>query len=87
MIAFPGMLVAAAEKVGIPVPKEPKNYEKERSAFPQFYLFCKVQLGASMPRPTSHWDNAQIFADLLPEEYETITMEQLLARGLQMTFR
>lgn len=80
MIAFAGMLMSAAEKAGMKVP--PNADEFDRDEFPHFNVFCAVQLGASMPYPGCHWDNAKLIADLSDDEIKTITHTELVDRGL-----
>ena len=79
MIAFAGMLVAAAEKAGIDVPPNPDDYDREE--FMHFFVFATVQLGAPLPWPTAHWDNAELVASLSDEEVRQITYQELLDRG------
>jgi hypothetical protein len=80
MIAFAGMLVDAAEKAGIKVPPNPDDFERED--FMHFFVFSTVQLGAPMPWPGAHWDNAQMIAQISDEEIRQITYQELLDRGL-----
>jgi hypothetical protein len=82
VIAFPGMLVAAAEKAGIKVPPNPEEFDS--TEYPHWDVFLKVQIGAPMPSWTAHWDNAQLIGSLSDEEIKTITYQQLLDKGLEV---
>lgn len=87
MIAFPGLLVGPAEEAGIKVPPgDPDTLEFDRAEFPHWYVFVTMQLGASMPGPTAHWDNAKVVATLSDEEIKTATPEQLIERGFAIGF-
>lgn len=82
MIAFVEMAVTPCKNAGIPVPNDLENYDKK--LFNRFFVYCAVQLGASMPRPNSHFTNAELIASLDDNEVETITYQQLLDRGLEI---
>lgn len=84
MIAFPGMLVACAEKAGMKVPPDPNDFSPEE--YPHFNIFCTVQLGAPMPHFSAHWDNAVIVAAIADEQVKTITYGQLLEQGLAVGY-
>ena len=58
MLAFPGMLVDAAEKAGMKVPQNADEDSWSGNEYPHFYVFCKLQLGRIM-RPGEHWENAK----------------------------
>lgn len=80
MIAFPGMLVSAAEKAGMGVPEDPDNFENVSEQYPHFYVYCLCQLA----RPVfhgEHWENAKVIAALSEEEIKEITLEQLQEKG------
>ncbi len=85
MIAFPGMLIAPAQKAGMKVPSNPDNFKCEE--FPHFQVFCNVQLGASMPSPDSHWENAKVIAEIPDNEIMIVHMSDLISRGLSISFR
>lgn len=60
MMAFPSMLVEAAEKAGMEVPENPDGGDFQET-HPHFHVFCTLQLG----RPINwgeHWENAEIIA-------------------------
>ena len=80
MIAFPGILAAAAEQAGMKVPPDAENFKP--ADYPHFHVFCTVQLGAPMPRPDAHWENAKLIASLGPRKIKTVTYQQLLDMGL-----
>lgn len=81
MIAFPGMLVGACQEAGIKVPADPDLFDRDE--FPHFFIFCAVQLGRRMARLNEHWDNAKVIAAIPESELKTITLEQMLAKGLE----
>ena len=84
MLAFPEMLIAPAEKAGMAVPPDPENFDREE--YPHFAVFCAVQLGASMPTPVAHWDNAKVIAAVPEDKIRTITFNQLIANGLSIGY-
>lgn len=84
MIAFPIMAVAPAGEAGIKVPPDPDNYDPQD--YPHFAVFCKVQLGAPMPNPSAHWENAKIVAGVSDADIMSITYQQLLDLGLSIGF-
>lgn len=80
MIAFPGMLVSAAEKAGIKCPPDPEEFEVKD--FPHFHAFCVMQLGRPLRNGmSSHWDNAHIIAKIPKSKILTITPGDILAMG------
>lgn len=81
MIAFSGMLVPAAEKVGMKVPENLDSYNKRD--YPHFYVFSLMQLGAPMPYAGVHFDNAKVIADLSDEEIKTLTTNQIYDKGFK----
>ena len=83
MIAFAGMLAPA----GMKVPEgdlDEMDYDVEE--YPHWHVFCIVQLGASMPSPTSHWDNAKVIAALSDEEIKQVSWDGLIRAGLSIAF-
>ncbi len=80
MIAFPIMAAACAAEAGMKVPDDPNSFKSEE--FPHFKVFCNVQLGASMPYATAHWDNAKVIAAISDDKILQITYEELLTLGL-----
>lgn len=84
MLAFPSMLVGAAEAAGIKCPPDPddeKSWKKEE--YLHFFVFCNVQLGRSMRSPSQHWDNAKIIAALTEAECKTVTPAHLTDKGFE----
>jgi len=81
MIAFPGMLVSAAQEAGMAVPKNPDKFDKEQ--YPHFAVFCGVQLGRAMSSWTEHWENAHVIAKVPEKEIRAITVQGLLDKGLK----
>lgn len=70
MLAFPGMLVAPAEKAGIQVPEDPNNFDSDD--YIRFAIFCQA-----------HWANAKIIASIPEDQLKTITMGDLCGLGYQ----
>lgn len=79
MIAFAGLLVGPATEAGIKVPDDPEEYDPNE--FVHFHVFCNVQLGAPMS-PETPLANAIIIAQLTEAELRTLTLKQLIARGI-----
>ena len=90
MLAFQSMIHKAAKDAGMEVPAmelldafdgEP-TWDPEE--YPHFHVFCNVQLGRSMHSMGQHWDNAKIVAAVPVEELRTVTLEGLIAKGLEL---
>jgi len=81
MIAFPGMLVPAAEKAGMPVPPDPDDFSREK--YPHFQVFCTAQLGRAVTHG-EQWENAEIIAKFTDEEIVKATLEDLIAKGFHI---
>jgi len=81
MMAYPGMLVGAAEKAGMKVPPDPDG-EWKVEEFPHFNIFCTVQLGRRI-RWGEHWDNAKVVAAIPEDKLKTITLMELIEAGLE----
>ncbi len=84
MIAFPSMLASAAAEAGMKVPEDPDAFDPEE--FPHFAVFCKAQLGAPMPSPDSHWENAKVVAAIPADKIMSVTMAELRATGFAVGF-
>jgi hypothetical protein len=82
MIAFEGMLVAPATEAGMKVPEDPEDYDPEQ--FPHFDVYLKCQLGASMPNPSAHWNNAKLIAGYSDAKIKTLTYAELLEDGFEV---
>ena len=92
MLAFPGMLVSAAQKAGINVPPTldgtaekavTESVEDYKEHFPHFYVFCMVQLCQPMVMG-EQWDNARVVASVPTEDIKSVTVLDLIARGLSI---
>ena len=79
MLAFPGMLVSAAEKAGMKVPKNPDNFDME--LYPHFQILCTSQLCRPMVHG-EHWENAKIIAKIPEDEIMIITFKDLRELGV-----
>jgi len=86
MIAFPSMLKKAAEEAGMQIPDDPEMYEIYSKLYPHLYIFCQVQLGAPMPYPSVHFDNAKIIATIPEDQVETITYEDITKLGIKIGY-
>ena len=80
MLTFPQLLVPAAKNAGVKVPEDLDNYDARE--YPHWHVYCFVQLGAPMPFPTAHWDNAKVIASIGIDNIRLVTYEQLLEAGL-----
>lgn len=82
MIAFPAMLISAAERAGMKTPTFEKADDFDNDEFPHFAVFCALQLGRPMVDMNEHWDNARIVAAVPEEDIRTTTLQYYLDRGL-----
>jgi hypothetical protein len=82
MLAFVEMLLAPAEKAGMKIPTDPRNYD--RNEFPHFMVYSAVQLGQPMPTATSHWHNATVVAGVPEDKIMLVTPEELVGLGLEV---
>lgn len=83
MIAFPEMLVGPAKKAGMIVPENAREFDPNK--YPHFQVFCKIQIGISMPSPTAHWDNAEIIVKIPDDKIKKITMAELIDLGIHIS--
>lgn len=81
MLAFPGMLVPHASSAGMKVPKDPENFDANE--YPHFYVYREFQLGRSILRGTSHWENAKIIAEIPEDRIRLVTFDELLELGVE----
>lgn len=88
MIAFPGILAEPATQAGIPVPDDPDSFDSadNRRNYPQFFIFCVMQLGAPMPTPNAAWENAEFIASIPVEKLKTMTAKQIVDEGFQIGY-
>lgn len=83
MIIYPSMLIDAAEKAGMRVPKNPdEGFDTKK--FAHFNIFCTVQLCRPV-RWGEHWDNAKVVARIPNENLDKVTLQDLLNDGLEFT--
>lgn len=82
MLAFPSMIEPCAEKAGLLVPPDLDEYDAAK--FPHWYVFCAVQLGAAMPHPSAHWDNAEVIATFDDAGIRAATYDDLVKAGLSV---
>lgn len=81
MIAFPSLLVAPCRKFGIKTPPN-SDYGFDATIYPHFAVFCNIQLARPMVSSTEHWHNAEVIAKISEGEIKSITLEQLISRGV-----
>jgi hypothetical protein len=84
MLAFPRMLTNAAIEAGMKTPENPDDFDHHE--FPHFAVFCSAQLCRTMSSPNEHWDNAKVIVKIPDDKIKEITLEELLAKGLQFVF-
>jgi hypothetical protein len=80
MIAFPSMLIPAAEKAGMKVPENPDNFKATK--FPHFAVFCNLQLGRAMTSWEEHWYNAETIAKIPEEKVKKMTVQDFREAGI-----
>lgn len=83
MMTFPGMIAEAAQRAGMKTPPDPDD-KWNPDEFPHFQIFCNIQLA----RPITwgeHWHNAKVIAAIPENKLKTITLDDLIAKGLQFT--
>lgn len=76
MIAFASMLAACAKAANMPVPEDLDNFDP--TVYPHWQVYLNVQLGAPLPYPSAHWDNAKVIAAISVEDIFTVTYDQLV---------
>lgn len=82
MMAFPSMLINAAQQAGMKVPDLSASDDYAKDDFPHFHVFCTAQLARRM-QPGEHWENAKVVAAVPESEVRMITLDQLIERGLR----
>lgn len=82
MLAFPSMLIGPATEAGMKTPIFGDNDDYDPNEFPHFHVFCAVQLGRRMADMGEHWKNAEVIAAISDEDIKSLTLEDLLSRGL-----
>lgn len=78
-MAFPEMLVGAAQHANIAVPDDLENYNKEE--FPHWFILCATQLCRPMQHG-EHWENAKVITTLTLEQMQTMTYEDFQEIGV-----
>jgi hypothetical protein len=84
MIAFAGLLVAAAEAAGMKVPPNPDKFDLDD--YPHFFVFTIAQLGQPMPTSYSHWTNAKTIAAVPDDKIRFVTFAELLDMGFEVGY-
>lgn len=83
MLAFPSMLIKPAKAAGMKVPDLSASEDWDENEFPHFTVFCAVQLCRPMKMDGEHWRNAYIIAAVPDDLIESVTLQDLLSRGLE----
>lgn len=83
MLALPSMIAEAARKAGMAVPEDPDG-EWEASDFPHFNAFCVVQLGRPISSWGQSWGNAKVVAGIPLDELRTMTVLDVIKKGIQV---
>lgn len=78
MLAFPSMLINAANSAGIKTPDNPDEYNA--AEFPHFYVFCQLQLCKRMGDWQEHWRNARVIALVPDDEIRKISAAELVEK-------
>lgn len=84
MIALPEVLAVVARESGMKVPEDLNNYDKDE--FPHWHVYLTLQLGAPMPHPSAHWDNAKVIAKIPPNQIRKISMKNIMERGFAIGY-
>jgi hypothetical protein len=92
MICIPEMLAQVASEAGIKVPEhmlrrgldEPRGWNPKE--YPHWSVYCNMQLGAPMPTPGCHFENAKIVAAIPDAEIGSLTYDAVIARGFQVGY-
>lgn len=84
MLAFKEMLINPAKHAGISIPDNLDCFDS--TSYPHWVVFCAIQLGSSMPQPTSHWHNAKVIADVNDDDITKVTLTELEELGLQLGY-
>lgn len=86
MIAFPSMLLNPAREAGMKTPDDVPNEDLsnvDKEQYDHFYVYCCMQLGAPMPSPSSHWDNAKVIAAIPAEKIRTMKPADIIKLGFE----
>lgn len=83
MLAFPIMLVDAAEQAGIAIPPENQinDASYDRNQYPHWHVLCITQLGRRMQHG-EHFDNAVNLAKIDVETLRTMDVAALERAGV-----
>lgn len=83
MIAFPSILASYAKDVGMPVPVDPDQFLEEKEQFPNFAVYCLLQIGTAMPNWNSARTNAEIVAAVPADKVKDMTLADFEALGFE----
>ena len=85
MLAFPSMLVAAAQEAGIKVPEGTNDaidkMKFDREKFPHFFAYVVMQVGRPCRPMGCHSENAKVIAQIPEEKIRTVTPAEILGMG------
>jgi hypothetical protein len=83
MIAFPNILASYAKDAGMPVPEDPDKFLEFKEEFPNFAVYCLLQLGTSMPTAMSARTNADVIAAVPADKVKDMTLAEFEALGFE----
>lgn len=84
MLAFDAMLIEPAKQADISIPDDLDCFHS--ADYPHWVVFCEIQLGKPMPRPSAHWNNAKVIASISNDDITKITYAELEELGLQIGY-
>ena len=79
MFARPRMFITHIKDTKLKIPDDPDNYDPEE--FPRYHMFMTIHLCQTID-VYSLENNAKIFSEIKDEEIETVTIGDLIKRGL-----
>jgi hypothetical protein len=83
LIAFPNILASYAKDAGMPVPEDPEKFLENKEEFPNFAVYCLLQLGTSMPNAMSARNNAEIIANVPAQKVKDMTLADFEEIGFE----
>lgn len=67
----------------MPVPEDPDNFLDLKEEFPNFAVYCLLQIGTSMPNWNSARTNAEIVANVPADRVKHLTLAQFEELGFE----
>ena len=79
------MVIAAAKRADIAIPKHPENLEGYNAEeYPHWHVYTLLQLGAQISYPNVHFSNAKVVASIPKNEIVNFTLKNLLEEGFTL---